>query len=390
MVPTLEEIRDSGKTFDYVYGVWQRSHSGDSHIGKMLLLSVGCQCITNSKNGIHVSLTGPKGCGKSDSAKKMIVLLPEEWTYNASISPKFLYGSNLRDGTTILIDDMAWDDELGVTVKRITTDFATGSRRGTKKDMECRDETTPARLTFWVTSVDNQADEQLRDRFLMSEVEDSPERTEERKNFMKRVDMGYEDTIIFDDEIKLCQDLITDMKNNNFNVVIPFADRIDIKGDTRAYGIFSNMVKSFAIFNYRLRETDENGRLIATEEDFYKAKEIFELFGGHSSDKYSSTEKKVLQIIVDNGHRATARDIIERADITRGTLSIVMNGRNDREKHGLLYKCKGLNTDKMPSGIIVYTLPFGYQVQDNIEQVTLIPESRLIMNADGTTEFASA
>ena len=126
-------------------------------------------------------MTGEKGCGKSDSAKKMIRLLPPKYAFDGSMSPKFLYESNLQDGTTILVDDMSWNDELGITVKRVTTDFSTGSHRGTKKDMESLKEKTPARLTFWVTSVDNQADEQLRDRFMMAEVDSSPERIDEIK-----------------------------------------------------------------------------------------------------------------------------------------------------------------------------------------------------------------
>ena len=200
--------------------------------------------------------------------------------------------------------------------------------------------------------------------------------------------MGHDDTFISNDEIQLCQDLIADMKSNQFEVIIPFADRISIRGDTRAYSMCSNMIKSFAVFNYMIRKTDERGRLIAIEEDFYKAKEIFESFGGHSADKYKAQEIKVLQIIVKNGYRATAREIVEQADISRGTLSIIMNGRKDRENYGLLYKCKGLNRDTIANNIHVYTLPVGYQIQENIEQVTLLPESKLITKADGMTVFA--
>lgn len=391
MENTLEGIRDSGNTFHYLYKTWAKMHSGDIDVGRGLLLSVGCQCIKNSK-GIHICLTGDRGSGKSDAAKKMIKILPDEYTFDGSLSPKYLYGAGLSPGTTVLVDDMKWDSELGLTIKRVSTDYQTGSKRGTKGDMKSIEQETPARLTFWVTSVDSQADEQIRDRFLMKELDSSPERIAQIKTYMKKDAKGdWAYVEVSEDEIEMCKELIRDMKKHEFEVVIPFADRIETAGDTRALRIFLDMVMSHAVFHYALRSKDEKDRLIATEEDFQAAKYIFEDFGGHSADKYSGPERKVLQAIIDSGYAATTDQILKEADISGGRLSQIMHGRGDRDQqqYGLLHKCKGLDSRKDKNGTNIYTLPRGFTLDDGVEQVKLLPESRIILGEGGQTTLAA-
>ena len=89
---TMTELADSkaqgiiedGTAFDYIIEVWRNRHHGDLVIGKILLLSIGCQSILNSK-GIHVQLTGAGGGGKTDTALQMIRLIDPKYVLDGTI-----------------------------------------------------------------------------------------------------------------------------------------------------------------------------------------------------------------------------------------------------------------------------------------------------------------
>ena len=341
-----EAILNEGRAFHYVHGIWQKMHSKDRIQGMLLLVSFGTQSCTNTQ-GLHVSVNGPSGMGKSDGIKKMVKLLPDEYVHKGSISTLFLYGADglLKDGSVISIDDIVWNGELGASVKKITTMFQEGDERGTKVDMQSTKQRTPKRIVFLVSSVDNQADEQVRDRFAMIEVEGGKERSQEIISFMKNEDKGDENITATDDEINICKKILLDLKNKIFYVVIPFSDRIILEGDPRAYRMFSDMLKSVAIFNYRKRRDDQEGGLVATEEDFRLAKEIYDGIGGHDPDKYTDSEHKVLQAIIDCSYNASRAEIRKKTGLSLGRIADILHGRKTKtgESQGLLYKCSKLS-----------------------------------------------
>jgi len=231
------------------------------------------------------------------------------------------------------------------------------------------------RLVFWITSVDSHADEQIRDRFILVDIDESPKHLEKAMESLKDFDMGVCISEEMEFETRVCRALIRDLRNNLKEVVIPFADRIEFKGDLRAYRIFGDMIRCFAIFSYAKRSSDEHGRLIATEEDFMEAKSLYEEFGGHSADKYTTSELKLIRAIIDNGYEATQEDLQRIADLSVSRVSDILNGRKDEEqqKHGLLYKCSKLivNRDRKP---YKYKLPQGYDpTADRKNLVSLRP-----------------
>jgi hypothetical protein len=164
---------------------------------------------------------------------------------------------------------------------------------------------------------------------------------------MKEKDQGAEASDTPDEEIIICKLITEDLHNYTFEVVIPFADRIRFTGEQRSYGIFGDMIKSLAILRYEKRERDLKDRLLATEEDFWDAKEIFDGLGGHSASKYTESELKVLNAIVENGYQAATKEIQEKTGLSDGRIGDIMNGRakGDQQKHGLLYKCPELSRE---------------------------------------------
>lgn len=341
-VEEAKKIAESGESFEYIFNVWQRRHTGDAALGRALLFSLGSQSISNSK-GIHVLATGEGGYGKSDGITKMGELLYPDYWNNGDVTPQSLYycGPEMPDSVVVGLEDVVWESKLGVSVKRITSGFQVGASKTTTIEMKGENVRTAKRIVFWASCADNEADEQLRDRFLMYSVKADPQRRKEIIGHMQAMDEG--DQVPKDSEFEtlVCQALTYDLKKKLYHVKIPFAGRIKFEGDPRAYGIFSDMIKSSAVFRYKKREKDEADRLIATEEDFENAKELYIDLGGHDRDKYSVRELDVLNAILVNGGVATQADIQKWAGLSPGRISDILNGRG-KEGHGLLYKCKDL------------------------------------------------
>ena len=341
-IERAKKISEAGQTFDYIFNAWQRRHHGDAPLGKALLFSLDCQSVSNAM-GIHVAATGEGGYGKSDGIKKMGKLVYPTFWKNGGFTPQTLYysGPDMPDGVVVGLEDVVWNSELGATIKRITTDFQEGALRVTTVEMKGMEVRTAKRIAFWASCVDSQADEQLRDRLIMYSVKSDSERRKEIIRHMQALDEGDQlpenDTF----ETKVCQILTCNLKQRLFHVNIPFAKRIKFEGDPRAYGMFSDMIRSSAVFNYQIREEDKAGRLIATMEDFENAKSLYIEIGGHDRDKYGDAELKLLNAIVANGGVATQAEMQEKAELSSGRVSDILNGRG-KQGHGLLYKCKDI------------------------------------------------
>lgn len=70
------DIMGHGDPVDYIMGVYGRLHVGDTHLGKIMLLSLASQSAI-STDGIQPKLTGMSGKGKTHAAKAMYHLIPK-------------------------------------------------------------------------------------------------------------------------------------------------------------------------------------------------------------------------------------------------------------------------------------------------------------------------
>ena len=339
-----KEILLKGEAFDYILHVWQKRHHGDATLGKALLFSLGCQSIANSK-GIHVAVTGEGGYGKTDGLEEMGKLIdPKFWKFGGMTPQSLFYqGPDMPDSVVVGLDDMVWGSELGTTIKRITAQFQAGATRMTLKEMQGAEVRSSKRIAFWTSCVDNQSDEQIRDRFIMYSVKCGQERSKEIIDYMKAADEGNQPLPEYAFETGVCQAITHDLKTKTFNVKIPFATRIKVEGviAPRAYAMFRDMIRSSAVFRYMVREKDEDGSLIAIEEDFENAKSLFIEIGGHDRNKYTDPEQNLLNSIVANGMVATQPEIQTLMGKSQGYVSDLLNGRG-KAGHGLLHKCDAL------------------------------------------------
>jgi hypothetical protein len=188
------------------------------------------------------------------------LVYPSFWK-NGGFTPQTLYYSDpdMPDGVVIGLEDVVWISELGASIKRITTDFEKGALRVSTVEMKGVEVRTAKRIAFWASCVDSQADEQIRDRFIMYNVKPDSGRRKEILRYMMARDDGDQKPEESDFETKVCQALTFDLKQKLFNVKIPFASKIKFDGDPRAHGMFSDMIKSSAVFRHLKREKDDAG-----------------------------------------------------------------------------------------------------------------------------------
>jgi hypothetical protein len=397
IVQAAKLIIDGGEAYEYIHKIWQKRVKGNEYLGKALLVSRGVQSCLNTK-GVHVYAHGKHGHGKSEGMEKMIELVPPELRMDEDVSPLAIHYASkngmLLPGTTLLIDEMVWNDSLGGIIKRVITRFQKGAGHLTVIDGESVLARTQPRLAIWTNSADLQADEQLRDRFL-----DEP--ITEGKNYVKDIIefQKLRDTLpdSFEDvgrETSICQAILRDLAGKTFTVKIPFANRIKIEASegTRGYNIFSDLVKGLAAMRYAKREVNEQGQLLATEVDFKDAKDIYEGSRGHSEESYTTAEITVLQAIIDHGYKALYRDIKNITGMSEGRIKDIVNGRgkDEQKRHGLRYKCsqldvntvdistviKGTYSDRVTTHPVELSLPAFFCLTDGLRQnlVSLDPD----------------
>jgi hypothetical protein len=358
---------DSGKGYEYIYQVWQKRVKGNEYLGKALILSRAVQSCLNSK-GIHIYAHGKHGSGKSEGMEKMIELVPSEYKMDEDISPLAIHYASkngmLIEGTTLLIDEMIWSDALGGIIKRVITRFQKGAGHLTVIDGEPVLARTQPRLAIWTNSADLQADEQLRDRFLDEPIDEGDGQVAAIIEFLKTRDTLPVSSEDIDRETAICQDIIRDIASKTFIVSVPFALRIKIAPSegTRGYNIFSDLVKGFAILRYKQRQTNDQGQLIAIEDDFNSAKDVYEGSKGHSEQSYTTSEQKVLQAIIDHDYKATYKEIKDATGLSEGRIKDIVNGRgkDEQKRHGLRYKCPQLEVDKVDISLVTHTDSRGY------------------------------
>lgn len=294
--------RDEG--FSFCVQSWNRSHHGDTPAGEVMFIQRGIQCCANTK-GMHVHLRGESAAGKSDASINFTKRLPKRLLIDADLSPRALYyaANKMEPGSTANIDDILWTEALVNMFKRSTTAFQEGAELLTVVDGKPLKLKIPARMAFVMSSVDSQADEQARDRTLAVDIDSSPARIEQIKGYMaSQAKASHIQST--DEEIAICKAIINDLVGYQWECIIPFADRIELIGETRAMAMFLDIIRGVCVWHYTRREqleTDYGFVLVATEADFYEAKRIYESVRGHSSEKLSEREIAILQAIASQG-----------------------------------------------------------------------------------------
>jgi hypothetical protein len=267
-----------GDVVKYLTKRSQKNHMGDADVIKHLLASVAS---TNSltSSGIQPGITGEKGGGKTDCARAVFHIIPDDWKLDASVTAKIPFYLPMKDGLILFSDDVEWSTELIHTLKRSMGRFQTRQKHLTlDTDRNPVEKEMAARLVWWLSSVESVADDQLSDRQYSLDVEDDLEHAQIVSNYLRNARGEKRVRFTIDWRTNVARYIISKIKDHEpFRVLIPCAKAAEWKivNDHRTQNKFWDLVEAFAILRFTQRLTDDDGWLYATKEDFKDAVSLF-------------------------------------------------------------------------------------------------------------------
>lgn len=339
-----KEIAEKGDPVEYILNTHQRLHVGDSELAKTLLISVAVQSVLNSE-GIQPKVSGDSGKGKTHACRTMAHLIPRGWVQDTSLSNKAVYYSNWKDGTVVFCDDVDMSEEFETVIKRATSNFQKGDVHTTLDiKRELKQHRIPARISWWLTSVDDNQSQQLLNRTFGGGVDDSVHQDDLVCEY-QLIQATTGATFLPEDiDVMICREIIRTIKEKKYNVKIPFAKRIKWNGrsNRRNLPIFLDIVKGYAVLRHLQRRIDSDGAIIADIKDFHDAKELYTGRAENQGLKLSDIEMKFCLVLAAR-KEATREEIAKAISVSVGRINHIVEGKNKSNgDSGLLGKVKGL------------------------------------------------
>jgi len=372
-----KEIMESRNPIQFINDVVKQYHIGDHWTEEGLCVSIASQSCLNS-SGIQISSNGESGSGKSHLMKVHIRLVPAQYRVSSALSPKAAYYMNLKEGMVVFSDDVNMSIEMEEIIKRATTNYQECTDYNTVYNGAGKKLIIPPRINWFLTSVNAEASKEVLNRQLtFSTIETQKHKISIFENQRDCAIKGiYEFTEITED-ILVCRAIYEMIKSQTFKVKIPFAKQIELKdtSDSRVFPLFLDMIKGYTIFFHKQRK-NEDGFLIATKDDFDKAKKLFINQLNNITTKLNDKEIKILKFISERSC-STVNQIADGTCISYNTVRNILKGRPDRNKSGLLDKENGLSYIKMShDGIFSesFSLKYKLTLGKDKEFITLLPE----------------
>ncbi|MGZ4849120.1 MAG: bifunctional DNA primase/polymerase [Halobacteriota archaeon] len=364
----------------------QKFHVGDEPVSELLMLSVASMSVVNT-SGIQPKLSGESGMGKTHDVQTVRHVMHPTMCKSASFSAKALfYDDTLRPKKVLFSDDVTLSPEVEEIVRAAMTDWDTPTEHITLDSK--RNPITlhlPSRIIFWLTSVDNKSTIQLQNRQVEINVDETPNQDRRVEEHQRRLaELGLLDFYI-DDEVELLREAFLHLNQVDFRVRIPFIRNIrftDIR-NRRNFPIFLDIIKAYCILNYKGREIDEDGMLIAMREDFENAIELFKAVAVQQVTKLSGKERKVALAVKEHSP-CDIDTIMDETELSNSYVWEIIHGTKRSGNRGLLEKIPELKchsrrdinpATNWPWGKNHYELPEDWDIVSSHESIVYWDDS---------------
>jgi hypothetical protein len=372
------DVLEHGDPASLMLKAFAQEHVGDEILARCMLLSMASQAVKNS-DGLHVSVTGDSGKGKTHAFRKMMRQVPDRYKVKGTVSNKALYYmKDLQPRTVLMSDDTELSDGIQEILKSATSNFNEPITHTTvTKDLTSRVCTIPERCVWWIAKKEGTGDDQVMNRMLTCWIDESADQ-DARVLAAKQEKEGQDPDTFTDEspELAVCREIWEILHEQMIWVIIPYSKQIRFQriSNRRNPDMLYDLIKSHAalFFMQRRQKTGSDGTLCvyADEADFAAATDVFTLLNGTAGGQESKMTKKESDLLV----------IIEKAVLTEFTiqdlqrltggsyLSIyrMIKGYDSRGKNytGLLEKCPALSfTDRT----VTMTEENGYSVRRRTE-----------------------
>lgn len=330
-------------------------HEGDETVAECLIMSLASRSVLNT-TGLHVSVSGESGKGKSHTFSTLIRQVPERHQISGSMSNKALfYIDNLQPGTVIVLDDTSLSDDMSEILKGVTTSFRKPFLyRTVNKDRKGFVCTIPERCVWWVAKVEGSGDDQVFNRMLTCWIDDT---IEQDNRVLTRILEDSETLPEHGEEerpdVQLCRAMWELLGRERLHVVIPFAKRIRFQSQTnrRNPEMLLGLVKAHALLFSLQRERQEiNGVpcIMATRADFDGAARLYSLLNGSvggQTTKLTKMESDLINSIVTLHWVEFTIPMLQKATaLSNAVLHRLIHGYTSRGAAytGLLEKCPAI------------------------------------------------
>ncbi|MDD1728309.1 MAG: hypothetical protein LUQ50_04465 [Methanospirillum sp.] len=354
IVAQADEILSSGDPFAFMRNIFGKYHEGDQQVAQCLIHSLVSRTVLNSK-GLHVSISGESGKGKSHAIDTMRNLVPPAFRIEGRVSDKALfYMENLQPGTVITLDDVSLSDQMQEVLKGVTTSFQKPfPYRTVNKDRKPQVCMIPERCVWWIAKVEGAGDDQVFNRMLTCWIDDTEE--QDRKVLDRTLASAEEmpdATCDVNEEVMVCRQIWNDLKP--VWVVIPFARRIRFQSaeNRRNPDMFLDLIRTSAAICQRQREVriiQDITCVIATEQDFRQAASLFVALNGETGgqdNKLTKRESALIKALSSFGSvEVTVAELQQVTGWTSSSVSKLLHGYLSYGKvySGILDKCPAVS-----------------------------------------------
>ena len=305
-------------------------HVGDEDTAEGGLLSTMQQNTSNSK-GMPSSLFGESSMGKSQATRAELHLYPIDYWMITSFTDRALFymdAQELKDGMTIFSDDVEISKGIEAVIKRatsfyqeVTTHKVPVQNRG--GEFKTRTFTIPAHINWRLTSVDSQGSDQLLNRQMGYNVNETDAQDKAVLEFEKlKAKVGRIEFPVTPD-VTVCREMIRHIKEDEngsprlFNVAIPFVERIEWNDakNRRNFPLFLSMIMGHAVLNFKQRVIVDD-TIFATESDYQAAARLYNERGGFQKLHVTEREKQMLMHIAENRGELTTDELMEKMNLS--------------------------------------------------------------------------
>ena len=372
------DVLERGDPAALMLTAFSQEHVGDEILARCMILSMASQAVKNS-DGLHVSVTGDSGKGKTHAFRKMMRQVPDRYKVKGTVSNKALYYmKDLRPRTVLMSDDTELSDGIQEILKSATSNFHEPITHTTvTKDLTSRVCTIPERCVWWIAKKEGTGDDQVMNRMLTCWIDESAE--QDARVLAAKQMKEEQDPDTFTDEsheLAICREIWEILHEQMIWVIIPYSRRIRFQriSNRRNPDMLYDLIKSHAalFFRQRRQKTGEDGTLCvyADEADFTAATEVFTLLNGTAGGQESKMTKKEsdLLAIIEKANLAefTIQDLQRLTGGSYLSIYRMIKGYDSRGKNytGLLEKCPAISfTDRT----VTLTEESGYSVRRRTE-----------------------
>ena len=345
----IQILRD-GDPLTFLLETFNNAHVGDRTVAECLVMSLASQSVENT-NGLHVAVSGNSGKGKTHACVTMQNLIPDAYKLKGTVSNKALYyDDDLRPGTVLLFDDVSLSDDLQEVLKSATANFREPiEHRTLTTERKLRVCTIPERCVWWLAKVEDLGDDQVMNRMLTVWIDDTVEQDKRVFDHMKEVEAVGRPSA--EDDVLTCRAIWETVKTEVLPVRIPFARRIQSSTtqNRRNPGMLFDLIKCRARLFYLQRDRDDDGAVIAREEDFAAAAKLYTAINGEAGGqetKLTKNEAAALETVARMGVEVfTVRHLQSALGLSYYQTRRLLNGYVSRGTpySGLLEKCPAIS-----------------------------------------------